>query len=243
MSQQELAFPAGSTFQRFLLQVLFGDIGNGGVCGYLSIRECDGLKGLRSEREREMPSHPSKDPGLAGKNVLERAFAADSKNQAWVGGMTHTKASQGFLCLAAMADAFSRKIVGWAASGRIRESPVVDAMSQAMPEEKPSPGLLAHAGRGPQHASYAFDRLSIDNGLAQSMSRKGNPHGNAVSEPFYETLKRELVRGAKHGTRIDGRQEMFKCIELCCNRKRKHSSLGHMSPVDYERQNIQKTLT
>ena len=108
---------------------------------------------------------------------------------------------------------------------------------------KSVPRIVRSPHRGSQHASHAFNRLLIDNGFAQSMSRKGNPYGNAVSEPFYKTLKGELVKGAKHETRIDAGQEIFKYIELYYNRKRKHSSLGYMSPVDYERQNIQKTLT
>ena len=137
-----------------------------------------------------------------------------------------------------MIDAFHRKVVGWSTSGRMTEKPVADALEQAVGRGSP-PGdfsLVFHDDQGSQHASRAFQRRPESHGIAQSMSRPGNPRDNAPAESLFKTLKRELVNGKGHKTRGgEAKQDAFECIELYCNRQRMHSSIGHNAPCGLER--------
>ena len=136
-----------------------------------------------------------------------------------------------------MIDAFRRKVVGWSMSGRMTEKPVADALEQAVGRESPPEGfsLVFHDGQGSQHASRAFQRCLESHGIAQSMSRPGNPWDNALAESFFKTLKRELVNGKGRKTREEAKQDVFKYIELYYNRQRMHSSIGYNAPCDLER--------
>ena len=102
--------------------------------------------------------------------------------------------------------------------------------------DRPCPGLIVHTNRGSQYTSVAFRKVLDENGFTHSMSRKGNPYDNAVSESFFRTMKRELVKGAAFEDRLNAQQAIFKYIELYYNTRRMHSSLGYQSPVEYERQ-------
>lgn len=136
-----------------------------------------------------------------------------------------------------MIDAFRRKVVGWSMSGRMTEKPVADALEQAVGREGP-PGdfsLVFHDDQGSQHASRAFQRCLESHGIAQSMSRPGNPWDDALAESLFKTLKREPVNGKGCKTREEAKQDVFKCIELYCNRRRMHSSIGYNAPCDLER--------
>ena len=131
----------------------------------------------------------------------------------------------------------TRKVVGWSMSGRMTEKPVADALEQAVGGEGPPEGfsLVFHDDRGPQHASRAFQRCLESHGIAQSMSRPGNPWDDALAESFFKTLKRELVNGKGYKTREEAKQDVFKYIELYYNRQRMHSSIGYNAPCDLER--------
>ena len=122
-------------------------------------------------------------------------------------------------------------------SNRINENLVVDALENAVNRENPDKGLLVHTDRGSQYTSDRFCRELEERGFVQSFSKKGCPYDNAVMGSFYETLKRELPLECKYNSRIEARQEIFKFIELYYNTKRPHSSLGNLSPLEYERQN------
>lgn len=119
---------------------------------------------------------------------------------------------------------------------RINENLVIDALGNAVNRENPEEGLMVHTDRGSQCTSSRFCRELEDRGFVQSFSRKGCPYDSAVMESFFETLKRELPLDRKYDTRIEARQETFKFIELYYNTRRPHSSLGNLSPVEYERQ-------
>ncbi|MEQ3028589.1 IS3 family transposase, partial [Collinsella sp. CLA-ER-H6] len=140
--------------------------------------------------------------------------------------------------LAAVIDAFSRKVVGWSMSERITEKVAIDAMEQAVGREGPPDdgSLVFHDDRGAQYTSRSFQRCLDSHGIVQSVSRPGTPLDNAVAESFFKTLKRELVEERSYGTRDEAKQDIFKYIELYYNRVRMHSTLGYMSPVEYERQ-------
>ena len=169
-------------------------------------------------------------------NLVEQVFNVGKTNILWVGDITYIPTQTGFLYLAIVVDAYSRKIVGWSMSVRMLENLVIDALNQAIGRENPPEiGLVFHSDQGTQYTSYAFQKILASHGIEQSVSRTGNPYDNAVAESFFKTLKRELVKGRNFGSQEEARQEIFKYIELYYNTKRMHSYLGYMSPIEYER--------
>ena len=195
-----------------------------------------GLAGRGATRERR--TQKKVEPGDPRPNPAERAFAAGGRNRLRAGGIACMPASEGRLCLAAAIDAFSRKAVGRSMSERIAEKVAVDAIGQAIGREGPPDdgGLVFRDDQGAQHASRSFQRCLDSHGAVQSASRPGTPPGNAVAESFFKTLKRESAEERGYGTRDEAKQDIFKHIEPYCNRVRMHSTLGYMSPVEYERQ-------
>ena len=136
-----------------------------------------------------------------------------------------------------MIDALHRKVVGWSMSGRMTEKLVANALGQAVGRESP-PGdfsLVFHDDQGSQYASRTFQCCLESHGIAQSMSRPGNPWDDAPAESLFKTLKRELVNGKGYKTREEAKQDVFKYIELYYNRQRMHSSIGYNAPCDLER--------
>ena len=178
------------------------------------------------------------EPGDPRLNLAERAFAVGGRNRLRAGGIAYMPASEGRLYLAAVIDAFSRKVVGWSMSERIAEKIAIDAIGQAVGREGPPDdgGLVFRDDQGAQHASRSFQRCLDSHGIARSASRPGTPLGNAVAESFSKTLKRELAEEGGYGARDEAEQGIFKYIEPYCNRVRMHPTLGYMSPVEYERQ-------
>ncbi len=170
-------------------------------------------------------------------NLINRVFDVDARNRLWVGDITHIDTDEGWLYLAAVMDAWHRKVVGWSMSGGIAEKPAIDALGQAVGREGPPDdfSLAFHDDQGPRYTSRAFQRCLESHGMAQSMSRPGNPWDNAVAESFFKTLKRELIDDRRYKTRDEARQEVFKYIELYYNRQRLHSKNGYMAPCDLER--------
>ena len=128
-------------------------------------------------------------------------------------------------------------------SVNIRENLVIDALEQAVGREHPQPGFIFHDDQGTQYTSQAFQKTLAKHGIIQSVSRPGNSYDNAVAESFFKTLKTELIKGRSYTDQNEARQEIFKYTELYYNTKRLHSSLGYMSPCDYEFASSQKSLT
>lgn len=177
------------------------------------------------------------EPGDPRINLVEQVFAVSSKNKLWVGDITYVPTKRGFLYLATVIDAFSRKVVGWSMAAHMRENLVIDALEQAVNrEDPPGHGLIFHDDQGTQYTSRAFQKALERHGITQSVSRPGNPYDNAVAESFFKTLKTELVKGQTYEDQKETRQEIFKYIELYYNTNRMHSALGYMSPCDFERQ-------
>ena len=170
-------------------------------------------------------------------SLVDRAFDVEARNRLRVGGIACIGTGEGRPCLAAVIDALRRKVVGWSMSERMTEKPVADALEQAVGRESPSDdfSLVFHDDQGPRHASRAFQRRLEPHGIAQSMSRPGNPWDDALAESFFKTLKRELVNGKGRKTREEAKGDVFKYIEPCYNRQRMHSSIGHNAPCDLER--------
>ena len=176
------------------------------------------------------------EPGDPRLNLAERAFSVDGRNRLWVGDITYIPTREGWLFLAVVTGAFSRKVVGWSMSECITEKVAIDAIGQAVGREGPPDdgSLVFHDDQGAQHASRSFQRCLDSHGVIRSVSRPGTPLDNAVAESFFKTLKRELVKGRSYRTRDEAKQDIFKYIELYYNRVRMHSTLGYMSPVEHE---------
>jgi len=167
-------------------------------------------------------------------NLLGRDFTAKCPNQKWVADITYIPTKMGWLYLAVVMDLFSRRIVGWAMSDNINSKLVQSAMKMAIRHRDPDKGLIHHSDRGVQYAAQDFQDLLDDKNVVCSMSRKGNCWDNACAESFFGSLKNEWVKGKIYETYEDGEKDIFKYIEVFYNRKRRHASLGYVSPVVYE---------
>jgi transposase InsO family protein len=168
-------------------------------------------------------------------NVLDRRFEPEAPNQAWTADITYLATGEGWLYLAAVEDLYSRRIVGWSMSSRIDSRLVVDALEMALAGRRPGDGLVAHSDRGSQYASEHYQGVLAGHGIVCSMSRRANCWDNAPMESFFASLKKELTRGEVFATREEARASIFEYIEVFFNRIRRHSSLGYMSPAEYER--------
>jgi putative transposase len=170
---------------------------------------------------------------------LQRCFRTTDKDKAWVSDTTFIRTRQGWLYLATMIDLYSRQVIviGWAMSDRNDTQLVSDALVMAKCRRSKLSDLIVHSGQGSTYASGDYRRLLKDNNLLCSMSRKGECHDNAVAESLFGTLKTELVDDEDYHTRAEAKQSLFEYIEVFYNRQRRHSYLGYVSPVEYEREN------
>jgi putative transposase len=167
-------------------------------------------------------------------NLVGRDFTAISPDRKWAADITYIPTRMGWLYLAVVMDLFSRRIVGWAMSENIDSKLVQSAMKMAILHRDPGKGLIHHSDRGVQYAADDFQYLLKENKIACSMSRKGNCWDNAPLESFFGTLKTERVHFSDYRTREQARDDLVEYIEVFCNRKRRHASLGYVSPAVYE---------
>lgn len=168
-------------------------------------------------------------------NLLARRFTVAEPNRAWVTDMTYLWTLQGWLYLAVIIDLFSRRIVGWAMSECIDRKLALDALRMALAQRRPPRGLIHHSDRGSQYASGDYQQLLASHGLRGSMRRRGDCWDNAVAESFFASLKLELVYPAQWQSRAEARTAIFEYLEGFYNRRRRHSSLAYLSPVEFER--------
>lgn len=200
----------------------------------LKIMQEKGLKAKGTTRRYRVQKRiEAGDPRI---NLIEQVFTVPERNRLWVGDITYIPTKQGFLFLATVIDAFSRKVIGRSMATTARENLVIDALEQAVGRENPGKGLIFHDDQGTQYTSKAFQKTLKRYRITQSVSRPGNPYDNAVAESFFKTLKRELVKGRSYENQKEAKQEIFKYIELYYNTKRMHSSLGYKSPVELRSQ-------
>jgi transposase InsO family protein len=167
-------------------------------------------------------------------NLLNRNFQVNAPNMAWVTDITYIRTWEGWLYLAAVMDLYSRKIVGWAMAENLTATLAVDALKMAITNRRPLEGLLHHSDRGVQYASHIYQEVLNQNKITCSMSRKGNCWDNAPMESFFSTLKIECINGKVYLSRAQAKREIFEYIEVYYNRKRRHSSIGSMTPEFYE---------
>jgi putative transposase len=168
-------------------------------------------------------------------NLLDRQFDPASPNEAWVADITYVPTHEGGLYLAVVEDLYSRRLVGWSMADHLDSRLVVDALALAVERRLPGEGLLAHSDRGSQYASDHYQRLLARHGITCSMSRRADCWDNAPMESFFASLKKELVHDADFTTRTEARTAIVEYIEVFYNQQRRHSSLGYVSPAEYER--------
>jgi putative transposase len=168
-------------------------------------------------------------------NILERDFTADAPNKVWATDITYVRTWEGWMYVAVVLDLFSRRVVGWATAAHMRTELVLSALGMALGRRVPDTGLLHHSDRGSQYTSAAYRSALRDNGVVCSMSRKGNCWDNAVVESFFATLKKDLIHRHPWTTRASAHAAIADYIEFFYNSRRKHSTLGNLSPAAYER--------
>jgi transposase InsO family protein len=168
-------------------------------------------------------------------NRLDRQFAVPAPNRVWASDITYIPTQVGFVYLAVVIDLFSRRVVGWAMHRRLSAQLVVDALLQACEQRHPEPKLLHHSDQDPLYSSLVYQRQLSQFDMTASMSRKGNCWDNACVESFFASLKSELVAFERFATRAEAQTAIFRWIEIHYNRVRRHSTIGYVSPVDFER--------
>jgi putative transposase len=164
-------------------------------------------------------------------------------NKAWGGDITYIPTEGGWVYLAVVIDLGSRQIVGWEIADNMRSDLVTSALRQAIETRSPSPGLIFHSDRGSQYGSGQFRNQLAGAEIRQSMSARANPYDNAWTESFFGTLKGELIQDGCFENISDARAAIFEYIEAYYNTQRKHSSLGNITPNQYEKQTGKSTLT
>jgi transposase InsO family protein len=171
-------------------------------------------------------------------NLLERNFTTDGPDKVWVSDITYLATRTGWLYLTVIIDLFSRLVVGWALSSSLSHEMVVTALKRAIKGRRPGAGLIFHSDRGVQYACTGFRKELGKHGFVQSMSRKGNCWDNAVAESFFGIIKTELVYHTRYEGHQDTLHSIFEYIEVFYNRERRHSTLGYLTPVEYENQKL-----
>jgi putative transposase len=170
----------------------------------------------------------------AAPDLVERNFTSEEPDRLWVADITYVRSAEGFVYLAFILDACSRRVVGWSMATHLRTEIVVDALQMAIARRKPAPGLVHHSDRGVQYTSLSFGKRLEDEGLLPSMGRVGSAYDNALAESFVATLKTELLYRNTWPTRQAARTALFEYLEGFYNTRRRHSALGYLSPAEFE---------
>lgn len=208
---------------------------NGIVVNKKTVAELMKENGIQAKHKKKFKATTDSNHKLpVAKNRLRRNFKTSKPNHVWVSDVTYIPTDEGWLYLAAFIDLFSRKVVGWSMSERMKADLVVNAFRMAIFRQKRKAPKIVHSDRGSQYASEAFRKELKAHGCKRSMSRKGDCWDNAVAESFFGTLKTELVHHEKYQTREQARLSIFDYIETFYNRRRLHSYLNYISPDDFE---------
>ena len=188
----------------------------------------------RPRRRRLPPDTGARSMNDIAPNVLDRTFQAPSANRKWVADFTYIWTAEGWLYVAAVVDLFSRRVVGWSMSATMTAQFVTDALMMAIWRRGKPDALLHHSDRGSQYTSEQFQRLMADHGITCSMSRSGNVWDNAAMESFFSSLKIERTARKTYRTRDEAKADVFDYIERFYNPKRRHSTLGYLSPMEFK---------
>ena len=213
-------------------------LAEGEACGLHRIERLMRRHALRARpRRRQVPADPgTRVPSAVSPNVLNRQFEAPAPNLKWVADFTYLWTAEGWLYIAAVVDLFSRRVIGWSMQATMTAQLVTDALVMAMWRRGKPAAVLHHSDRGSQYTSEPFQRLLADQGLLCSMSRSGNCWDNAAMESFFSSLKTERTANKTYRTRDQAKADVFDYIERFYNPRRRHSTLGYLSPMEFERQ-------
>jgi len=205
-------------------------------CGLHRIERLMRLQALkaRPRRRRLPPDLGERQTNAVAPNVLDRSFEASAPNRKWIADFTYIWTGEGWLYVAAGIDLFSRRVVGWSMSATMAAQLVTDALMMAIWRRGKPNALLHHSDRGSQYTSEQFQRLMADHGVTCSMSRSGNCWDNAAMESFFSSLKTERTARKTYRTRDQAKADVFDYIERFYNTKRRHSTIGYMSPMEFE---------
>jgi putative transposase len=207
--------------------------------GFAGLHRVERLMRTNALRARPRRRALPRDDGLrmttVAPNVLDRQFTADQPNRKWIADFTYIWTAEGWLYVAAVIDLFSRRVVGWSMKAEMNAQLVTDALMMAIWRRGRPDALLHHSDRGSQYSSEQFQRLMVDNGVDCSMSRSGNVWDNAAMESFFSSLKTERIGRKVYRTRDAARADVFDYIERFYNTVRRHSTIGYLSPVEFER--------
>lgn len=199
------------------------------------MREC-GLR-VKARRSRRPPTTDSRHHQPVAENVLGRRFgvaASGERDRVWCGDITYVPTREGWLYLAVLIDLGSRMVVGWAMRETLEGELATAALHMAVARRRPARGLLHHTDRGSQYVAGEYVEVLAGQAMVRSMSRRANCYDNAVAESFFATLEWELIGRHDWQTRRAARLSIFEYIECWYNRQRRHSSLGYLSPEEYE---------
>lgn len=185
---------------------------------------------------RRFPQTTQRNPwAKPAPNLLNQDFSSPAADRKWVSDITYIDTAEGWLYLASVLDLFSRRVVGWAMADHMGTSLVQEALQMAMFQRHPPPGWMHHSDQGSQYTSEAYQQALAAHHCQVSMSRVGNCFDNAAMESFFATLKTECTR-QRFATRAQARTTIFEYIEGWYNRRRLHSALHYLSPMEFERQ-------
>ena len=212
-------------------------LADGGACGLHRIERLMRIQALRARpRRRGLPADMgTRAIGVLAANILDRQFTAQARNQKWVADFTYIWTAEGWLYVACVLDLFSRRVVGWSMSATMTAQLVTDALVMAIWRRGKLDALLHHSDRGSQYTAEPFQKLMADNGVTCSMSRSGNVWDNAVMESFFSSLKTERIARKVYHTRDQARADVFDYVERFYNPTRRHSTIGYVSPMEFER--------
>jgi putative transposase len=190
--------------------------------------------GLAGVSRRPFVTTTRRDPtARPAPDLVQRTFAVDGPNRLWVADITYIPTWAGFLYLAVVLDAWSRRVVGWAMATHLRTELVLDALNMAVTQRRPT-SVIHHSDQGCQYTSLAFGRRCQDAGVRPSMGSVGDAYDNALCESFFATLECELLDRRRFATQVEARLAVFDFIEGWYNPHRRHSALAYLSPLAYE---------
>jgi putative transposase len=211
-------------------------LADGATCGLHRVERLMREGALRARpRRRRLPSDTGdRSQAASVSNVLDRQFEAGAPNQKWVADFTYLWTAEGWLYVAAVIDLFSRRVVGWSMSAAMTAQLVTDALVMAIWRRGKPDALVHHSDQGSQYTSEQFQKLMADHGVVCSMSRSGNVWDNAAMESFFSSLKTERTARKVYRTRDQARADVFDYIECFYNPRRRHSTIGYLSPMQFE---------
>jgi transposase InsO family protein len=192
-------------------------------------------QGLRARAARKFKATTNSNHRLpVAPNLLQQDFSAQRSNERWVSDITYVATDEGWLYVAVVLDLYSRLVVGWAMSDRMSATLTCDALRMALFRRHRPRGVIVHSDRGSQYCSREYRQLLKHSGLICSMSARGDCYDNAAMESWNHSLKVEAVHGERFATRAQAKSQLFEYIEIYYNRQRLHSSLGYLSPAEFE---------